>query len=183
MHRAIFLDRDGVIIENRPNYVRSWSDVEFYPQALEALRKIQPDVKIVIVTNQSAIGRGLITLQAAQKINQRIVRTIRRNGGRVDGLYMCPHSPEQECTCRKPKPGLILQAARELNLDLPNSLMIGDALSDLLAGKNAGIQKTILLRTGRGDQQAALPEIQRMKDILIYDTLLDALSDQPDVLT
>lgn len=183
MHRAIFLDRDGVIIENRPNYVRSWSDVEFYPQALEALRKIQPDVKIVIVTNQSAIGRGLITLQAAQKINQRIVRTIRRNGGRVDGLYMCPHSPEQECTCRKPKPGLILQAARELNLDLPNSLMIGDALSDLLAGKNAGIQKTILLRTGRGDQQAALPEIQRMKDILIYDTLLEALSDQPDVLT
>ena len=94
------MDRDGVIIENRPNYVLSWSDVEFLPQSFEALRIIHPAIKIVIITNQSAVGRGLITLQAAKALNQRIVNEIRNHGGRVDGSYMCPHSPLQACHCR-----------------------------------------------------------------------------------
>ena len=182
MHRAIFLDRDGVIIENRSDYVLSWSDVEFYPQALEALRRIHPKIKIVIVTNQSAVGRGLITLDAAQELNQRIEREILNRGGRVDGFFMCPHAPEQTCLCRKPQPGLILQAARELQIDLSNSLMVGDALTDILAGKNAGIRRTILLRTGRGSHQAALPELDLLDDVHIYDTLLDAIQEQSGFL-
>jgi D-glycero-D-manno-heptose 1,7-bisphosphate phosphatase len=183
MHKAIFMDRDGVIIENRPNYVLSWSDVEFLPQSFDALRIIHPDVKIVIITNQSAIGRGLITLQAAQELNQQIEQEIHNHGGRVDGSYMCPHAPQQACQCRKPQPGLILRAARELDIDLANSLMIGDALSDVLAGKNSGIPKNILVETGRGSQQILLPELHLIDDILIYKNLLTAILDQPGFFT
>lgn len=179
MHKAIFMDRDGVIIENRQNYVLSWSDVDFLPDSFEALQIIHPAIKIIIITNQSAVGRGLITLQAAQTLNQRIEQEIRNHGGRVDASYMCPHSPQQACQCRKPQPGLILQAARELDIDLDHSLMIGDALSDMLAGKNAGIPKNILVETGRGSQQILLPELHRIDDILIYKNLLSAVRDQP----
>ena len=181
MHKAIFLDRDGVIIENRQNYVLSWSDVEFFPKALEALSKIQPEIKIIIVTNQSAVGRGLISLQDALDINRRIEQEILKNGGRVDGFVMCPHSPEQACFCRKPQPGLILQAARDMNIDLAQSVLIGDALTDILAGKNAGIHRTILLRTGRGSHQATLPELNLLQDVMIYNTLSEAVQDQPEI--
>jgi D-glycero-D-manno-heptose 1,7-bisphosphate phosphatase len=181
MHTAIFLDRDGVIIENRSNYVLSWSDVEFFPQAIEAFRKIaNSPYKIVIITNQSAIGRGLITLEAAQKINRRIEQIIIKNGGKIDGLFMCPHSPEDACLCRKPQPGLFFQAAQELEIDLPSSIMIGDALTDILAAHNAGIRKAILVKTGRGTTQAVLPEFDQIEGVQVYGTLLEAVQNLPD---
>jgi D-glycero-D-manno-heptose 1,7-bisphosphate phosphatase len=183
MHTAIFMDRDGVIIENRPHYVLTWSDVEFIPQSLEALRRIRPTIKVIIISNQSAVGRGLINLSEALALNRRIEEEIRNHGGRVDGSYLCPHSPQQACQCRKPRPGLILQAARELDLDLAHSIMIGDALSDILAGKNAGITKNILVETGRGSQQLLLPELRQIDDLLIYSNLLTALLDQPEFIT
>ena len=94
MHPAIFLDRDGVIIENQPAYVRSWDDVQFIPQALVALARLRDSLfKIVIVTNQSAIGRGQITLSEADSINRRLVQVIEKAGGRIDGVFMCPHAP------------------------------------------------------------------------------------------
>lgn len=176
------MDRDGVIIENCPNYVLHWSDVKFLPQSLEALRIINPAIKIIIITNQSAIGRGLITLAEGQDLNQRIESEVRKQGGRIDASYMCPHSPQQACQCRKPQPGLILQAARELDIDLAHSIMIGDALSDILAGKNAGISKNILVETGRGSQQLLLPELQQIDDILVFNNLLTAVLEQPDLL-
>ena len=183
MNKAIFMDRDGVIIENRPNYVLSWSDVEFFPESLAALRIVRPSIKVIIITNQSAVGRGLISLSEAQALNRRIEEEIRIHGGKVDDSYLCPHSPQQACQCRKPQPGLILQAARELDLDLSNSIMIGDALSDILAGKNAGIPKNILVETGRGSQQRLLPELRQFDDLLIYSNLLTALLDQPEFIT
>jgi D-glycero-D-manno-heptose 1,7-bisphosphate phosphatase len=107
MEPAIFLDRDGVIIENRPSYVRSWADVVILPLALEAMARIHASpFKIVIVTNQSAVGRGLLGLEEAWAINHHLQQVIEESGGRVDGLFMCPHSPEDHCNCRKPKPGL-----------------------------------------------------------------------------
>ena len=118
MFPAIILDRDGVVIENRDNYVRSWADVEVYPQALRALVDANRSAfKIVIITNQAGVGKGIIPLQTATEINQRLVHVIEKAGGRVDGVYMCPHSPQDDCECRKPRPGMILQAERELSLD------------------------------------------------------------------
>jgi D-glycero-D-manno-heptose 1,7-bisphosphate phosphatase len=95
----------------------------------------------------------------------------------VDGTYICPHAPNQECDCRKPKPGLLFQAARELSIDLSRSLLIGDALSDVGAGKAARLKLSILVKTGLGAQQALLPEASSLKPFPIYDTLSDALAD------
>jgi D-glycero-D-manno-heptose 1,7-bisphosphate phosphatase len=178
MHPAIFLDRDGVIIENSPSYIRSWADVILFPQALAALARIQASpFKIVIVTNQSVVGRKLISESAAWDINQRLLDVIRESGGRVDGVFICPHAPEDLCDCRKPKPGLLLEAANSLSLDRSRSVMIGDALSDLLAGRSAGIPHNFLVRTGRGAAQALLPIPPDLQPLRTFETLSDALAE------
>jgi D-glycero-D-manno-heptose 1,7-bisphosphate phosphatase len=181
MFPAIFLDRDGVIIENLSTYVRSWEDVHFIPNSLAALKRAQSSpYKFVIITNQSAVGRGILPLELAWEINGGVVQAIQRAGGRVDGSFMCPHAPHEDCDCRKPKPGLIYQAASELKLDLSQSILIGDALSDLLAGQAAGIPKTILLRTGRGRGQEKLPSPATLKPFLVYHDLAEALQSELD---
>jgi D-glycero-D-manno-heptose 1,7-bisphosphate phosphatase len=177
MDAAIFLDRDGVIIENVASYVRAVEDVRFIPNAVDALvRASATPYKIVLITNQSAVGRGLISIEKAWEINGYIVETVRKAGGRIDGTFLCPHSPEAACACRKPKPGLILEAAGKLSLDLNASLLIGDALSDVLAGQAAGVGKTALVRTGRGAAQEKLPYPPELRPFLIYDDLKQALS-------
>jgi D-glycero-D-manno-heptose 1,7-bisphosphate phosphatase len=176
MQPAIFLDRDGVIVENRPDYIRSWSEVRLIAGAIRALALLAGSpYKIVIVTNQSAVGRGLISQETATQINDLLVSMIHGSGGRVDGIYLCPHSPDDACTCRKPKPGLLLQAADALSLDLSRSWMIGDAWSDMQAGLQAGVQQTILLRTGRGEQQLRRPPPEPQISPLIFDNLLAAV--------
>jgi D-glycero-D-manno-heptose 1,7-bisphosphate phosphatase len=175
-HAAVFLDRDGVIIENRPTYVRRWEDVHIFPQALNALRMAaELPFKIIIVTNQSAVGRGIISLEAAEAINSRLVREIEAGDGRVDGVFMCPHAPEVGCLCRKPQPGLLLQAAKAHDLELTRSIMIGDALTDLEAGRMAGARVSALVKTGRGTDQIALPEADSYRPFPVYDDLFEAL--------
>ena len=177
MRPAIFLDRDGVIIENRANYVRSWSDVSIYPQALQALASVSgSEYALVLITNQSAVGRGILPLHAVEGINARLIEAIKAAGGRIDGVYVCPHAPQDGCSCRKPEPGLILQAAQELSLDLSRSIMIGDALSDIQAGQSAGIRKNVLVLTGRGQAQAQLPRPEKLRPFLIFATLAEALA-------
>ena len=150
---TIFLDRDGVINENRSDYVKSWEEVSFLPGAIEAIRRLSTsEYAIVMVTNQSAVGRGIVPFELAQAINRQVVEQITAAGGRIDAWYMCPHHPEQRCECRKPAPGLLLQAQRDLDLDLASSYMIGDAYSDLQAAQAAGVRATLVL-TGRGAEQ------------------------------
>ncbi|HET7011060.1 MAG TPA: D-glycero-beta-D-manno-heptose 1,7-bisphosphate 7-phosphatase [Anaerolineales bacterium] len=170
---AVFLDRDGVIIENRLDYVRSWDDVEFIPSALEALARLsRSDYAIVITTNQSAIGRGYLSRQQADAINQRLVDHVRRAGGRIDGVFLCPHAPDDGCECRKPKPGLLFRAAEAMGLDLSRSIMIGDTLSDVQAGAAAGIGTLALVQTGLGAAQQSLlpgagfPNVPTHRDLL-----------------
>ncbi len=178
MYPAIFLDRDGVIIENRSAYVRRWSHVTILPRAIDALSGFQREgFKIIIVTNQSAVGRGVITFKDAEMINNRLVKTIKENGGWVDSVFMCPHKPEDNCQCRKPLPGLLLQAARELFLDLSSSWIIGDAWSDLLAGQSAGLEGTIMVRTGRGPSQLLQPQQEVIKPFLICEDVFDAFNN------
>lgn len=160
MDRAIFLDRDGVVIENRPEYVRSWNDVAFLPHALDALRLASATpFRLIVVTNQAGIGKGVIPAEVAAAINRRLVVEIGAHGARVDALYVCPHAPGESCSCRKPRPGLILQAAAEHHLDLAQSILIGDALTDLQAGQAAGVGSLALVETGRGAGQ--LPLVRR----------------------
>ena len=178
MFSAIFLDRDGVIIENRRDYVRRWDDVVFIPNVLPALKEISSfKSKIFIITNQSGIGRGLISAEIAEEINEQLKYTIEEAGGRIDGIYTCPHSPVEDCACRKPKPGLLLEAALAHSISLPQSLMIGDALSDILAGRAAGINNVALVLTGRGSQQIQLLQTETMDPFPIYKNLPEALSN------
>lgn len=176
MFPAIFLDRDGVLIENRAEYVRDWSQVHIFPDAIRALSDPKLNShKIVIVTNQSAVGRGIISLETAEEINGRLVRLIHDQGGRVDGVYLCPHGPDDGCDCRKPKPGLLLRAAEDLSLDLKRSWMVGDAWSDVRAGQTAGIQGMIILKTGRGAEQLSLPKPADIGEFLVCEDLPEAL--------
>ncbi|HLB48421.1 MAG TPA: HAD-IIIA family hydrolase [Anaerolineales bacterium] len=165
MRPAIFLDRDGVIIANHPDYVRSWADVSFIPRALETLATMAGSpYAVVIVTNQAGVGRGLIPLAEAVSINERVRDEIVRAGGRVDGLYLCPHTGADNCDCRKPRPGMLLRAARELRLDLSRSWMVGDALTDLQAGEAAGVRPLLVL-TGRGAEQESMPGLDGFADL------------------
>jgi D-glycero-D-manno-heptose 1,7-bisphosphate phosphatase len=173
---AIFLDRDGVIIENRVNYVRSSTDVVFLPNALVALALLaRTGYAIVVVTNQSAVGRGLMTLAQAEQINRDIVRVIAVNRGRIDHVYMCPHAPADGCKCRKPRPGLLTQAAEDLDLDLSASFLIGDALTDLQAAQAAGVPHRIMVRTGRGASQLQLSEASSLPPFTVCNHLLEAI--------
>lgn len=176
MYPSIFLDRDGVLIENRSDYVRDWSQVKIIPEAIRAL-SLAPmkKYKVVIVTNQSAVGRGLLLLKTAQEINQRLIELIHDHGGQIDSVYMCPHRPEDGCSCRKPLPGLLLQAAHDLSLDLRRSWMIGDAWTDIQAGEAAGTRGTILLKTGRGINQLLQGQPDKISENLVFDNLALAL--------
>lgn len=176
MNNALFLDRDGVIIENVDTYVRSWSEVQFLPGVLDALARLNSSpYQIILITNQSAVGRGIISLAAADEINNRVVRLIQEAGGRVDGVFMCPHAPQDECDCRKPRPGLILQASARLAIDLASSVLVGDALTDIQAGQSAGIGTNILVRTGRGKNQSELPAARELAPFLVFDRLNDVI--------
>ena len=171
LHPAIFLDRDGVIIENRADYVKSISETKFIAGAVEAVAQLaRRGWLIVIVTNQAAIGRRIITQEVVEAINAYIVNAITAAGGRVDGIYLCPHRPDEACACRKPAPGLLLQAARDLDIDLKTSVMIGDAASDIQAALAAGV-KPIFVLTGLAERQAQELALARRLNAAVFDSL------------
>lgn len=142
--RAIFLDRDGTLIVN-VHYPRDPDLVEILPGAPEALRPLQRDWLLVIVSNQSGIGRGLITPEEANAVHDRMISLYREQGIAFAGIYYCPHVPGAHCECRKPSPGMLLDAALDLDLDLEQSMMIGDKPSDVEAGRAAGCADVIRL--------------------------------------
>jgi D-glycero-D-manno-heptose 1,7-bisphosphate phosphatase len=167
---AVFLDRDGVLIENRDDYVRAWEDVALLPSASRALRRLaRSDYAVVLISNQSAIGRGLVSAREVDHIHARLFEAIQELGGRVDGCYICPHSPDDRCECRKPAPGLIQRAASDLHLDLGSSFFVGDAVTDVEAAHSAGVHG-ILVMTGRGREQLhMLPAGIREKSSVLED--------------
>lgn len=173
------MDRDGVIIGHRADYVTSWSDVRFLPGALTAIARIGAVHPVVIVSNQSPIGRGCQDRDTIVDLHMRIVDAIAASGGTVLASYLCPHAPADRCECRKPGAGLLRQAADDLGLSLPSSWMIGDAVSDIEAGLACGA-RPILVSTGRGRQQTPLvrsahPDCTVVADLSeVADLLLDA---------
>ncbi len=163
MKTAVFLDRDGVINENSPDYVTSWQEFVFLPQVFEPLKRLaQSDFFVAVITNQSAVNRGFMDKAALEDIHARMVEEIARQGGRIDAVFYCPHRPDEGCDCRKPRPGLLLRAAKEHNLDLTRSYLVGDNLTDVEAGLAVGC-KPFLVLTGRGQEQLAQPQANRLK--------------------
>ncbi len=172
---AVFLDRDGVIIENCDNYVRSWDDVEILPGALDALVKLADShYKVFIVTNQQCVGKGIVSENFARSINNRLIDIIHDYGGRVDFAQICPHLSSERCECRKPEPGMLLTAANKFDVDLTQSWMIGDAVTDVQAGLAAGTQP-LLLQTGRGRKQQQLLQKNDLADTPVFTDLSAAV--------
>lgn len=150
MNQALFLDRDGVINEDREDYVKSWGEFRFIPGVRSALKKLQQaKIPVVVITNQSIIGRRIVTEKELFYIHDRMIKGVQKSGGRIAKIYFCPHRPDEQCHCRKPRIGLLKKAAKEMNLDLKNSLFVGDTLKDVQAGKRAGC-RTLLVQTGQG---------------------------------
>jgi D-glycero-D-manno-heptose 1,7-bisphosphate phosphatase len=144
-HRAVFLDRDGTIARD-VHYCRDPRDFEVLPRVPAAIRTLnEHGYKVVVITNQSGIARGYFTLETLSLIHEKMAAELARDNAFVDAIYLCPHHPDEECVCRKPKPALLLQAARDIGIALDRSYMIGDDIKDVQAGNAAGC-RTVWLR-------------------------------------
>ena len=151
----VFLDRDGVINENKPDdYVRNWEEFVFLPNAKEALRRLSnnDEVKIFIVSNQAGIGKDVVTVAQVDEVNRRMKNEIETAGGRIDGILYCPHTPEDQCSCRKPGADLLLKVLQETPGNPSKRFMVGDAVSDMAAAKKVSAV-AIMVKTGRGKEQ------------------------------
>ena len=151
VEKVIFLDRDGVINYDSPDYIKSWAEYRFLPGSLDALAALTAaGHRLILITNQSMIGRGMVSLDVLEDMHRRMQQAVAEAGGRIFDIFYCPHRPEDRCDCRKPAPGLILQAASRHHLDPCEAIMIGDNVKDIACGRNAGCGATILVRTGSG---------------------------------
>jgi len=145
--KAIFLDRDGTINEDK-GYVYRIQDLKIIPKVIEGLKLFKyAEYKLIIVTNQSGIGRGYYTEEDYFEFREEMHKQLIEEGIKIDAEYFCPHKSDDECNCRKPKTGMLEQAAKDFNLNLEKCCIIGDHLSDIQTGKNAGC-KTIHILTG-----------------------------------
>lgn len=151
MKRTVFLDRDGVINRDSPDYIKSCEEFEFIPGSMEALRLLaEHQYDTVVITNQSVIGRGMASSHALGQIFEKMVRDVEATGGKIRDIFFCPHHPDEGCDCRKPKPGMILAARERHGIDLENAVMIGDSEKDIRCARNAGVGTAILVLTGNG---------------------------------
>ncbi|MCX7794976.1 MAG: HAD family hydrolase [bacterium] len=148
MDKAIFLDRDGTIIKD-DGFIKEIKQVKFYPYTFEALNLAQKYFKLFIITNQPGISKGYITFEEVTTVNNYILERLKKEGISIERIYLCPHSKEDDCPCRKPNPYFVDIASKEFNLNLNESYMIGDHPSDIQLAKNAGIYGIYIL-TGHG---------------------------------
>ena len=170
---AAFLDRDGTIIFDR-NYLSSPEQVKIYSYAAESINKLRKaGFKIIVVTNQSGIGRGMFSQKEYVKVNKRFLSLLKEQGAKIDGVYHCPHIDKDKCNCRKPKPGMALSAAQKHNIDLSRSYTVGDSVRDYLLGFNTG-GKGILVLTGHGKQQQEKIKGEKVKPLAVCKTLKQA---------
>ncbi len=182
---AVFLDRDGVINHDSPSYIKSveeWCPID---GSLDAIRRLhQAGERVVVVTNQSALARGLVSERTLAAIHAEMVRLVEEAGGRIAGIHVCPHAPDAGCRCRKPGPGLLEAAAEGLGLSPAGIAFVGDKVSDLGAGRAAGCTP-IFVASGQGRaadlEGAEWAEVPRFRDLAAYvDARLAAFGSDSD---
>ena len=155
-YQAVFLDRDGVLNENRSDHVKDWSEFRFLPGSIDAVSRLtRAGVRVFVITNQAVVNRGLVASSTIEDMHFRLRRVVAAHGGSIEDIAYCPHRPEEACSCRKPQPGLLLALAEKHRLDLSRCVVVGDALADIDAGRAAGCE-AIMVMSGRGKEQHAL---------------------------
>lgn len=177
-NKACFLDRDGVVIEER-NYLNSSVNVKVFPETIEAFKILREDgFKLIVITNQGGVAKGYYAEESIHEVHLEISRQLAEFGLKIDKYYYCPHHPEGtvekysfECSCRKPFPGMILNAIKDFNIDPKASFMIGDKLTDIEAANNAGCAG-ILVKTGHGLEYIEKAE---KENIVVADNILEAV--------
>ena len=146
----VILDRDGVINHDSDDYIKSPDEWQPLPGSLEAIARLcRADYTVVVATNQAGVGRGLFSQEMLIRIHRKMASSIRDKGGRLDSVFFCPHSPAEQCGCRKPKPGMLLEISDRLGIGLSGVPVVGDSLRDLEAAAEAGAMP-VLVKTGRG---------------------------------
>ena len=170
MRPAVFLDRDGTVNEE-VSYLRHAENLRLIQGAGQAIHLLnEAALPVILVTNQSAIGRGYFSRARLNELHRELARQLADCGAHLDAIYVCPHRPDEGCDCRKPQPGLLELAAEEHGLDLRRCFLIGDKASDLEAGRRAG-SRTVLVLTGYGAEQRAAIEASTPPDFVARDLL------------
>ncbi|MDC9725681.1 MAG: D-glycero-beta-D-manno-heptose 1,7-bisphosphate 7-phosphatase [Gammaproteobacteria bacterium] len=169
----IILDRDGVINHDSDDFIKSPAEWEPIEGSLEAIARLNhAGYRVVVITNQSGIARGLLDVETLTQIHSKMRRMLAQVGGKIESILYCPHGPDDDCECRKPKEGAYTELANRLRLDLINVPAVGDSLRDLLAAQSAGATP-ILVKTGKGERTLSqgIPE-----GIAVYDNLSDVVT-------
>jgi D-glycero-D-manno-heptose 1,7-bisphosphate phosphatase len=173
--RAVFLDRDGVINRNRVDYVKNWGEFEFEDASLEGLALLaRTDFYVIVASNQSAVARNLVSSAQLEEIHRLMCIMVQDAGGRIDRILYCPHRPEENCECRKPRPGMLYRARDEMCLNLSQCYFVGDSIVDLGAGSAVGCT-TVLVRTGQGRSSLDNLKEHSISPTVIVDNLYDAV--------
>jgi len=175
LKKVVFLDRDGTINQDSADYIKGWSEFVFLPRSIEALRDLTAaGFTNIVITNQSAIPRRLISPQELENIHSKMKAAVESRGGKISDIFFCPHLPGDGCDCRKPAPGMIFQAQKKHDIDLSASVLIGDSARDIECGHQAGCGRTILVQTGAAmEAQQVLAQKDLHPDYLARD-LYDA---------
>ena len=149
--KTIFLDRDGVINRDSPDYIKSWDEFHFLPGSVEAITRLsQSGRRVILITNQSVIHRKMVLPETLDQMHANLKAAVREAGGCITDIFFCPHTPDEGCACRKPRPGLILAACRAHGLDPAECVMVGDSAKDIRCAHRAGCARALLVRTGNG---------------------------------
>lgn len=172
----MFLDRDGVINRDSPDYIKSWSEFEFLPGSLEAIKLLTLNgFTTIVITNQSVINRKMVSGNVLDDIHTRMKQAVTSNGGQIKDIFFCPHVPEDRCQCRKPSPGLIFRAKQKYRIDIATSVMVGDSAKDIECARNAGCGYAVLVKTGNGSEAEKILKEKAITPDLIARDLLEAV--------
>ena len=172
---VVFLDRDGTINRDSPDYIKSRTEFEIIPGSIEAIRLLTSNgFDSIVITNQSAIARKFISPAELDHIHALMKEAVISGGGKITDIFFCPHLPTDRCKCRKPLPGLIFQAQQKYNIDLSKAIMVGDSAKDIECGHNAGCGKTVLVKTGKDNKAEHIMKTKRIDADCIANDLYDA---------
>ena len=176
---AVFMDRDDTLIDD-PGFLRDPEKVKLLPGVVEGLKKLrEAGYLLVIISNQSGIGRGIIKPEELDQVNSRLLEILKKNDIEIDRIYWCPHTPDDKCDCRKPATGMLQRAVKDLNIDLSGSVMVGDRPSDIKAGKNMEIT-SILINHDESYNDAEQPDIIVKSFFEGANYIIQRFSKEPD---